>query len=131
MVRIGVMVWLVIWRRLGLAILVCLYMVMREVGWGVLLVMRSPLHGVVHFPRMQLRRRLSGVLVYFSFGVDVDGAIFGFVIGVIAMVDTVQGLEVYGPRPHPQTRFKALPHWLPCGDLWSKVLKSICCRGPL
>jgi hypothetical protein len=65
--------------------------IMREVGWGVLLVVQSPLHGVADFPELQLRRRLSGVLVHFPFGVDVDGAIFGFVVDFIAMVHVVQG----------------------------------------
>jgi membrane associated rhomboid family serine protease len=56
---ISIMVWFVICRRLGLAILVYLCQ--------------------------------SGVLVHFRFGVDVDGAIFGFVISFIAMVYAVQG----------------------------------------
>jgi hypothetical protein len=64
---------------------------MREVGWGVLPVVRIPLHWVVDFPGMQLWQRLSGVLVHFLFGVDVDGSIFGFVIGVVAMVHEVLG----------------------------------------
>jgi hypothetical protein len=57
----------------------------------VLLVVWSPLHGVVDFPRLQLWRRLSGVLVHFPFGVDVDGAIIGFVMSFVAMVRAVQG----------------------------------------
>jgi hypothetical protein len=55
MVGIGVMVWLVIWQRLGQAILVRLCWVMREVGWGVSLIVRSTLHGVVDLPRLQLQ----------------------------------------------------------------------------
>jgi hypothetical protein len=57
----------------------------------VLPVVRSPLHGVVDFPGLQLRQRLSGVLVHFPFGVDVDGAIFGFVVSFVAMVHAVHG----------------------------------------
>jgi hypothetical protein len=49
MVGICIVVWLEICQRLGLAILVSLCWIMREVGWGALLVLQSPLHGVVDF----------------------------------------------------------------------------------
>jgi hypothetical protein len=38
-----------------------------------------------------LWRRLLGVLVQFQFGVNVDRAIFGFVVGFVAMVHAVEG----------------------------------------
>jgi hypothetical protein len=38
---------------------------------------------------LQLWRRLSGVLVHFLLGVDVDRAIFGTMVGFIAMVHAV------------------------------------------
>jgi hypothetical protein len=104
---------------------------MREVGWGVLLVVWSPLHGVVDFPCLQLRRRLIGVLVHFPFGADVDGAIFGFVVNFIAMVHAVQGSWCIRPWLCPWSRFEAPPRWLHCGALCSKVPASVCCGGPL
>jgi hypothetical protein len=36
-------------QRLGLAVLISLWRKMRRVGWGMLLVVQSPLHGVVDF----------------------------------------------------------------------------------
>jgi hypothetical protein len=51
MVGSGIVVRLVICWRLGLAILVCLVWIMRRVGCGMLLVVWSPLHYVVNFPR--------------------------------------------------------------------------------
>jgi hypothetical protein len=55
-----------------------------------LLVVRSPLHGVVDFSELQLWRRLSGVLVHLPLGVDVDRAVFSVMVGIIAMVHAVQ-----------------------------------------
>jgi hypothetical protein len=107
MTGIGVVVWLVICRRLGLAILVCLCQIMQEVGWGVLLVVWSPLHGMVDFPRLQLRQRLVGVLVHFLFGVDVDGAIFGFVVGFVAMVHVVEGSWCIQASAAPMTSVRS------------------------
>jgi hypothetical protein len=62
---------------------------MRRVGWGVVLVMRGPLYGVVNFPGLWLWRWLGGVLVHFSLGVIVDGAVFDAVVSFIAMVHAI------------------------------------------
>jgi uncharacterized membrane protein required for colicin V production len=56
----------------------------------VLLVVRSPLHGVVDLPGLWLWQRLSGLLVHFLLGVYVDGAIFGAMVGFTAMVHAEQ-----------------------------------------
>jgi hypothetical protein len=50
---------------------------------------RSPLHGVVDLPGWWLWRRLSGFLVHFSFGIEVNGAIFGVMVGFIVVVHAV------------------------------------------
>jgi hypothetical protein len=39
----------------------------RRKGWRILLVVRSPLHGVVDFLGCSLLRRLYGILVHFCF----------------------------------------------------------------
>jgi hypothetical protein len=54
MVCSGVVVRLIICQRLGLGILICLGRIMQRVGWGVLLVVWSPLHGVVDLPGLWL-----------------------------------------------------------------------------
>jgi hypothetical protein len=62
---------------------------MQRVGWGVVLVMRGPLYGVVNFSGLWLWPRSGGILVHFLLGVDVDGVVFGAVVGFITMVHAV------------------------------------------
>jgi hypothetical protein len=40
---------------------------MRRVGWGILLVVGSPLHGVIDFSGCGLMQRLCGILLHFLF----------------------------------------------------------------
>jgi hypothetical protein len=120
MVGICIVVWLEICRRLGLAILVSLCWIMREVGWGVLLVLRSPLHGVVDFHWLQLWWRLLGVLVQFRFGVNVDGAIFGFVVGFVAMVHVVEGSWCIWASTAPTA---SVPSSASLAALWRPLVK--------
>jgi hypothetical protein len=61
-------------------------------------VVRSPLHGVVDVSGYNLRRRLCGILVYFSFRLKEDGTIFGAIVGFGAMVHAVWRFECVGPR---------------------------------
>jgi hypothetical protein len=44
-------------------------------------------------------RRLSGVLLHFPLGVEVNGAIFGAVVGFTVVIHVVWGFTVYGPQP--------------------------------
>jgi hypothetical protein len=62
---------------------------MRRVGWGISLVMRSPLHSEVDFSGCGLVRRLCQILLHFLFGLKIDGAIFCAMVGVAAMVHVV------------------------------------------
>jgi hypothetical protein len=55
----------------------------------VVLVMRGPLYGVVNFSGLWLWPRSGGILVHFLLGVDVDGVVFGAVVGFITMVHAV------------------------------------------
>jgi hypothetical protein len=52
-------------------------------------VMRSPLHGVVDFSGCGLMRRLFRILLYFLFGLKIDGPIFYEMVGFAAMVHGV------------------------------------------
>jgi hypothetical protein len=52
-------------------------------------VVRSPLHSVVDFPRCRLLRRLAKLLIHFPFGIEVDGAIFGVVVGFPAVTHAI------------------------------------------
>jgi hypothetical protein len=66
MVSGAVVVGLVIGQSLGMAILVCLWWEYQRIIWGVLLVVKVPLHSVVDFPGWWLRRTLSSLLIHFS-----------------------------------------------------------------
>jgi hypothetical protein len=47
-----------------------------------------------------------------SLGVNVDRAVFGTMVGFIAMVHAYMGLNVDGPLPRPRSLFEASPRWL-------------------
>jgi hypothetical protein len=49
----------------------------------------GPLHGVVDQPGWWLWRRLSGFLVHSPFGVKVNGAVFGAMVGFVVVVHVV------------------------------------------
>jgi hypothetical protein len=66
--------------ELGFDCLVSLWWKELRVGWRVLIVRWRPMHYVVHFSRRWLLRRLVGVLLYLSFGLKEDGAIFPAVV---------------------------------------------------
>jgi hypothetical protein len=63
------------------------------IRWGILLVVRSPLHGVIDFSGSGLLRRLYGILFHFSFRHEEDGAIFGAMVGFAAVIYAVQRFE--------------------------------------
>jgi hypothetical protein len=76
-------------QRLGLAILVGLGWKVWKVGWGISLVMWSPLHGVIDFSGCELMRRLCRILLHFLFCLKIDGTIFCVMVGFVAMVHAV------------------------------------------
>jgi hypothetical protein len=63
------------------------------IGWGVLLVVRSPLHGVIDLSWCGLLRRLGGSLLHFSFLLEENGAIFGAIVDFATMVHAVRRFE--------------------------------------
>jgi hypothetical protein len=62
---------------------------MRRVGWGILLLVGSILHGVIDFSGCGLMRRLCRILLHLLFRLQIDGAIFGAVVGCAAMIQAV------------------------------------------
>jgi hypothetical protein len=61
----------------------------RRVGWGVLLGVGSPLHGVIDFSGRGLMRRLDGILVHFLFCLQISRAIYVVVVGCATIVHAV------------------------------------------
>jgi hypothetical protein len=92
MIDCVIMVGLVVCWRMVLVVLVGLWW-KRRIGWRILLVMWSPLRGVVDFIGSGLLRRLCGILLHFSFRLKKNGAIFGAVVLFAAMVHAVQRFE--------------------------------------
>jgi hypothetical protein len=70
---------------------------MRRIGWGILLVVRSPLHGVIDFSRHGLVRRLCRILFYFLFCLEIDGEIFGVMASCAVVVHAVWRFECVRP----------------------------------
>jgi hypothetical protein len=95
----GIMVGLVVCRRFGLGVMIVLWWKERRIGWRILLVVKSPLHGVVDFSGCDLLWWLCGVLLHFSFGVKEDGTMFGAVVSFAAMVHAGRRLECVGAMP--------------------------------
>jgi hypothetical protein len=88
-----IVVWLVVCRRLGLVVMIGLRRKMRRVGWGILLVVGSPLHGVIDFSWCGLMWRLCGILLYFLFWIQKGGAIFGVAVGCAVVIHVVRRFE--------------------------------------
>jgi hypothetical protein len=84
----SIIVGLIVYRRLSLTGLVSLWK-KRRVRWIVLLVMGVPMHGMVDFSRCGLLRSVCGALVHVLLCLQVDGAIFGSVVGVSTVVHAV------------------------------------------
>jgi hypothetical protein len=70
---------------------------MRRVGWGILLVVGSTLHGVIDFSGCGLMRRLCGILLHLLFHLQIDGAIFDAVVGCAVAIQAVQRFECVRP----------------------------------
>jgi hypothetical protein len=109
MVSGGIVVRLVVCWRPDLVAFVCLWRKWQRISWRILVVVGSPLHGVIYFSGWWFLRRLSGVLLHFPLGVEVNGAIFGAVVGFTVVIYVVWGFAVYGPQPRLQPGFEALP----------------------
>jgi hypothetical protein len=57
----------------------------------------SPLHGVIDFSGCGLMQRLRGILLHFLFRLQIDGAIFGVVVGCAVMIHAVWRFECIRP----------------------------------
>jgi hypothetical protein len=65
MIGCGVMIRLIIRRRLGLASLIRLCWKKRRIGWGMLVVVGGPLYCVIKFSGCCFLRRFCGILLHF------------------------------------------------------------------
>jgi hypothetical protein len=66
-----------------------------KVGWGILLVVRSPLHGVIDFSGCGLMQRLCEILLHFLLRLQKDGVIFSAMVGCAAMIHAKDTTNVY------------------------------------
>jgi uncharacterized membrane protein required for colicin V production len=90
---------------------------MRRVGRGILLVMRSPFHGVVDFSGCGSVQRLCRILLHFLIGLKIDWAIFCAMVGFGAMVHEVWRFHSVWASAVPPAMVQSFASLVVLGDL--------------